>query len=100
MGPATVLPERPFDPICILRWKVERFVRRIKWILGCRYLPAESQQGATIHVYLTLIAALLLAKFLAKKPNRPQMKLLPLFILGFCSLEELCEALKIGEKEI
>jgi hypothetical protein len=82
------------------RWQIELFFKWIKCILGCRHLPAESQQGVTIHVYLTLIAALLLTRFLGKKPNKRQMELLRFFMLGFCSMEELCQVLKIEKIEI
>lgn len=82
------------------RWQIELFFKWIKCILGCRHLPAESKSGVTIHVYLTLIAALLLTKFLGRRPNKREMELLRFFLTGLCSLEELCTLLKIEKTAV
>jgi len=45
------------------RWAIELFFRWIKCILGCRHFFAESQPGATLQIYLALIACLLFQMF-------------------------------------
>jgi len=42
------------------RWQVELFFRWLKCLLGCKRWLAESRQGATLQIYLALIAAVLL----------------------------------------
>lgn len=77
------------------RWLIELFFKWIKCILGCRHLFAESPQGVTIQLYLTLIAAMLLTRFLGKKPTKRQMEILRFYMVGFCSIEELAKQLNL-----
>ena len=77
------------------RWLIELFFKWIKCILGCRHLLAESPQGVTIQLYLTLIAAMLLTRFLGKRPTKRQMEMLRFYMVGYCSIEELVEKLNL-----
>lgn len=76
------------------RWKIEMFFRWVKCILNCRHWLAESPEGATIQIYLALIAALLLQLYLGEKPNKRMMELLQLHQLGWASDQELIDGLK------
>lgn len=71
------------------RWEVEMFFRWIKCILGCRHWLAESQRGATIQVYLALIAAVLLQLYVGQRPNKRMMELIQLYLSGIAQLDEL-----------
>ena len=76
------------------RWKIEMFFRWVKCILNCRHWLAESSEGATIQIYLALIAALLLQLYLGQKPNKRMMELIQLHQLGWASDQELIDGLK------
>lgn len=71
------------------RWQIELFFRWVKCILGCRHWLAESPEGATLEIYLALIAALLLQLYTGERPNRRMMELIHFYLLGVASLEEL-----------
>jgi hypothetical protein len=75
------------------RWKIEMFFRWVKCILNCRHWLAESQEGATIQIYLALIAALLLQLYLGEKPNKRMMELIQLHQLGWATDQELIDGL-------
>lgn len=71
------------------RWKIELFFRWIKCIFGCRHFLAESERGATIQIYLALIAALLLQLYTGRRPSKRMMELIQFYLLGYATLEEL-----------
>jgi hypothetical protein len=75
------------------RWQVELFFRWIKCILGCRHWLAESQQGVTLQIYLTLIAAVLLQLYVGKRPSKRMMELIQFYLLGVATLKELTAGL-------
>lgn len=85
------------------RWQIEGFFRWIKCILGCRHWLAESERGATLQLYLALIAGLMLHLLLGRRPNQRLMERLRFYLLGWASAEELAEAtahaLKAGAKK-
>lgn len=74
------------------RWQIEGFFRWIKCILGCRHWLAESERGATLQLYLALIAGLMLHLLLGRRPNRRLMERLRFYLLGWASAEELAQA--------
>lgn len=74
------------------RWQIEAFFRWIKCILGCRHWLAESERGATLQLYLALIAGLMLHLLLGRRPNKRLMERLRFYLLGWASAEELAEA--------
>ena len=82
------------------RWQVELFFRWVKCILGCRHWLAESQRGATIQIYLALIAALLLQMYTGQRPTRRMMELIQFHLLQVISLEELIAGLQREFKKL
>ena len=71
------------------RWQVELFFRWLKCILGCRHLVSNSHNGVQIQVYLALIASLLIALWVGRKPTKRTYEMLCHYFLGWATLEEL-----------
>jgi hypothetical protein len=74
------------------RWEIELFFRWLKCIFqepGKWHWLAESENGAGIQVYLSLIAALLLARRLGRLPNKRTMEALNFYLAGMIDAEEL-----------
>lgn len=71
------------------RWQVEYFFRWVKCVLGCGHWMAESENGVTIQIYLTLIGALLLQLQLGRRPSKRVMELFHWYLLGMADEEEL-----------
>jgi hypothetical protein len=65
------------------RWQVEQFFRWLKCLLPCRHFFAESERGVTHQIYLALIAALLLAAELGRRPSKRLMELLRFHQMGW-----------------
>jgi hypothetical protein len=82
------------------RWKVELFFRWIKCILGCGHWLAESQRGATIQIYLALIAALLLQLYTGRRPTKRIMELIRWYLSGVASGAELERGLEQYRREL
>ena len=76
------------------RWKIELFFRWIKCIFGCRHFLAESERGATLQIYLALIAALLLQLYTGRPPSKRMMELIQFYLLGYATLDELTTQLQ------
>lgn len=81
------------------RWKIEGFFRWLKCLLPCRHWLAESPAGVSFQIYVSLIAALLLAQTLGARPNRRMMELLQFFEMGWASEEELVAGLLAADRE-
>ena len=81
------------------RWQVEFFFRWIKCLLGCGHWLAESRQGATLQLYLVLIAALLLQLQCGRRPTRRMMELLHFYFQGHASVKDLQEGLERAARE-
>jgi hypothetical protein len=58
------------------RWEIELFFRWLKCLVPCRHWFAESQQGVTFQIYLSLIYALLLSECLGCRPTKRLMELM------------------------
>lgn len=82
------------------RWQIELFFRWIKCILGCQHWLAESRVGATLQMYLALIAALLLQLYSGHKPSKRLMELLQFHQLGYATMGELKAALEREKKRL
>jgi hypothetical protein len=78
------------------RWTVELFFRWVKCILGQRHWLAESPQGVALQIYLALIGALLLQLYTGHRPNKRQMELLQLYLLGWADDADLAAALPLS----
>lgn len=75
------------------RWQIELFFRWLKCILGCRHLLSTCQNGVEIQVYLALIASLLIALWIGRKPTKRTYEMLCFYFLGVVELDELREHL-------
>ena len=73
------------------RWQVELFFRWLKCILGCRHLLSTCQNGVEIQVYMALIASLLIAVWVGRKPTKRTYEMLCFYFLGVVELDELME---------
>lgn len=80
------------------RWAIELFFRWLKCTLPCRHWLAESEQGVTVQVYCSLIAALLLSAKSGKLPTKRQMEALRYRLLGWIAEDELSAALGQAKK--
>jgi hypothetical protein len=76
------------------RWQVELFFRWIKYALGCRHWLAESENGASIELYLALIGGLLLHLYSGQRPSRRMLELLQFYTLGLATADEVEAALQ------
>jgi Transposase DDE domain len=71
------------------RWTVELFFRWFKCILGSRHLLANSRNGVTIQVYLTIIASLLISLWVGRKATVRTLEMLQFYFTGWATEEEL-----------
>jgi hypothetical protein len=71
------------------RWQVEQFFRWLKCLLPCRHFFAESERGVSFQIYLALIAALLLAAELGRRPSKRLMELLRFHQMGWAEDAEV-----------
>jgi hypothetical protein len=71
------------------RWQVELFFRWLKHVMGANHWLAESQNGVSLQIYLTLIAAQLLLLFTGPRPNRRCLELLQFLVMGWATPEEI-----------
>ena len=82
------------------RWTIELFFRWFKYILGCRHLLSNNQNGVTIQVYLGLIASLLISLWTGRKPSKRTFEMLCLYFSGWASAEEVLAHLqKLAEQD-
>jgi len=76
------------------RWQVELFFRWLKHLMGSRHWMAQSRNGVTVQIYLTMIAAQLLQLFSGERPNKHTLELLQFMSIGWASPEEVVALLK------
>lgn len=82
------------------RWRIELFFRWVKCILGCGHWIAESLNGATIQIYLALIASLLLQLYTGRRPTKRMMELIRFYLMGWATVEELERGLERYRQEL
>ena len=73
------------------RWQIELFFRWLKCVLGCRHLLSTCQNGVEMQVYLALIASLLIALWVGRKPTKRTYEMLCFYFMGVVELDELTE---------
>jgi hypothetical protein len=81
------------------RWQIELFFRWLKCILGCQHLLSTSQNGVEIQIYLALIASLLIALWVGRKPTKRTYEMLCLYFQGWAELDELIEHIENLKKQ-
>jgi hypothetical protein len=60
---------------------------------------AESIEGMTLQIYCALIASVLLVLWTGRKPTKRQWEALQLYWLGYVTLEELTQVLRIEKSK-
>jgi hypothetical protein len=81
------------------RWQIELFFRWLKCVLGCRHLLSTCQNGVEIQVYLALIASLLIALWVGRKPTKRTYEMLCFYFLGVVELDELRQHIENLKKQ-
>lgn len=94
------LPADLVDELYRKRWHIELFFRWVKCILGCGHWIAESQNGATLQIYLALIASLLLQLYTGRRPTKRMMELIRFYLIGWASAQELEHGLARYRQEL
>jgi hypothetical protein len=82
------------------RWQIELFFRWLKCILACRHLLSTSQNGVQIQVYLALIASLLIALWVGRKPTKRTYEMLCFYFLGVVEIDELTQHIENLKKQV
>lgn len=72
-----------------LRWTIELYFRIIKQLLGCRHLLSYNPAGATIQMYMALIACILILSLTGKQPTKRTYEMISFYMMGWASQEEL-----------
>lgn len=75
------------------RWGIEYFFRWVKCVMGCGHWMAESRNGATVQIYLALIASLLLQMQLGKRPSKRIWELMRWHSMGMADSEDVAKEL-------
>jgi Transposase DDE domain len=72
-----------------LRWTIELYFRIIKQLLGCRHLLSHNPAGATIQMYMAIVACIMILAMTGKQPTKRTYEMVSFYFLGWASLEEL-----------
>jgi len=72
-----------------LRWTIEMYFRIIKQLLGCRHLLSHDPAGATIQMYMAIIACIMIMSITGRKPTKRTYEMVTFYFMGWASLEEL-----------
>ena len=72
-----------------LRWTIELYFRIIKQLLGCRHLLSHNPAGATIQMYMAIIACIMIMSMTGKQPTKRTYEMITFYFMGWASLEEL-----------
>lgn len=72
-----------------LRWTIELYFRILKQLLGCRHLLSHKPGGATIQIYLAIIACIMILSLTGKLPTKRTYEIISFYMLGWVSLAEL-----------
>ncbi len=72
-----------------LRWTIELYFRILKQLLGCRHLLSHKPGGASIQMYLAIIACIMILSLTGKMPTKRTYEMISFYFLGWASLEEL-----------
>ena len=96
--PPAELPAELVGLIYSYRWRIELFFKWLKCILGCRHWLAESPRGVALQIYCALIAALMLVRYVGRRPSKRAMEMIRFYLVGTATLEELTRALALEKK--
>jgi hypothetical protein len=93
------LPAETIVLIYRYRWQVELFFRWLKCLVNLRHFFSESQNGATLQIYVAVIATLLLALKTNARPNKYDFNLIELVITGLIPANEAMAISKRRHRE-
>jgi len=82
----------PADVVALLyqrRWQIEIFFRFFKHVLGCRHLLSTNKNGIELETYVALIACLLIALWMGRKPTLSTYRMLCWYFSGWADEEKL-----------
>lgn len=72
-----------------LRWTIELYFRILKQLLGCRHLLSTKPEGATIQMYLAIIACIMILSLTGKMPSKRTYEMICFYLMGWADQEEL-----------
>lgn len=65
-----------------LHWTIELYFRITKQLLGCRHLLSHNPAGATIQMYIAIIACVLILFMTGKMPTKRTFEMICFYFLG------------------
>ena len=74
-----------------LRWTIELYFRILKQLLGCRHLLSHKPGGASIQMYLAIIACIMILSLTGKMPTKRTYETLCFYFMGVAELDELMD---------
>jgi hypothetical protein len=83
------IPTELVSELYLLRWTIEIYFRLLKQLLGCRHLLSYDPQGATIQMYMAIIACILILSLTGKLPTKRTYEMVCFYLAGWASIEEL-----------
>jgi hypothetical protein len=81
------------------RWQVELFFRWLKTYANFTHLMSHSREGVLTHLYVTVIAAMLLYLHTGFRPSKYLFALLGQVAIGAATLEEIIPILRERERQ-
>ena len=70
-------------------YNIELFFRWLKCVLGCRHLLSQGENGVSIHVYVAMIASLLVSLWAGRPPTKRTYEMLCFYLSGWASEAEV-----------
>lgn len=81
------------------RWQVELFFRWLKSVANFNHLISHCREGMLMHLYVTIIATLLMYLHTGYRPSKYLFSLLSLVASGSATLEEVLPILRERERQ-
>lgn len=81
------------------RWQVELFIRWLKSVANFNHLISHCRAGMLTHLYVTIIAVLLMYLHTGYRPSKYLFSLLSLVAAGSASVEEILPILRRRERQ-
>jgi len=71
------------------RWAVALLFRWLTWVLGCRHLLSQRENGVRLQVYVAIIASLLISLWVGRPPTKRTDERLGFYLSGWASEAEV-----------
>jgi hypothetical protein len=88
------LPAEMIAAIYELRWSIELFFRFLKHLLGLKHLKSLKEDAAAIHVYIAIIAGLMMAQLTGGRVTQSHYRIIQFYLSGWASDDELLAGLE------